>query len=75
MARVCQCDICHGHRQAGSPFYHEHIRFSQLEPLQQRIQLERHAARGVCPHLGPPWSLYELNERQRDKYAHLSVGH
>ena len=69
-ARACQCDVCHMHRCAGSPLYTTQM-FADLDPLQRRIQLERHLARGVCPHHGPPFKQYELTATQLDKYRAL----
>ena len=45
--------------------------FRELGVLQQKIQLERHLAHGVCPHLGPPFTPEELTESQYAKYKQL----
>lgn len=71
MPRQCVCEICHRHRRSGSLLYSTDRRFRELGPVQQRIQLERHKAHGVCPHLGPPFELYELTVAQLLKYRCL----
>ncbi len=45
--------------------------WAALGAIQQKIQLERHAAHGVCPHLGPPFELMDLTERQQKLYSYL----
>jgi len=71
MARYCDCDICDTHRAAGSPWYTANTIFSDLSPLQQRIQLERHRWRGVCTDRGPPFMGCELTTDQWMKYHFL----
>jgi hypothetical protein len=45
--------------------------FSELGPLQQRLQLQRHVELGVCRNLGPPFKPRELTDEQLDKYRRL----
>lgn len=71
MSLWCYCDICEMHRAAGSPWYSAKTSFSDLSPLQQRIQLERHRWRGVCLFSGPPFMGGELTKAQWNKYNFL----
>jgi len=65
------CDVCDFHRKSGSMLYTTDRKWEELGPVQQKIQLERHAAHGVCPHMGPPFELSDLTPGQQLLYAHM----
>ena len=71
MPRACVCDVCAFHRRSGSVLYTTARYWHELGPVQQKIQLERHKAHGVCPHLGPPFAPEDLTDEQLRAYKGL----